>query len=166
MLTNEDGFERECDVTIAQARRLARQFVGLPPALRTGRLPMSRVNAPAVLSPVQAVPRGRLTPQRKRALMALQGVLCAREGCSECWVEIDHVAPLALGGRDEDGNCEGLCRACHLIKTRADVKAIAKANRIIARRNGTRRPRKPIPARADGGWPKGKRKMQSRGFAK
>ena len=124
---------------------------------------MTRV-ATAPGTPVEATRRRGLTMGRKRAIMASHGLLCARDGCSEPWVEVDHILALALGGRDVDENCEGLCKACHLTKTKSDVKAIAKANRIIARRNGTRRPRIPIPTHANP-WPKG-RELKGRGFSK
>ena len=54
--------------------------------------------------------------------------------------------PLALGGPDTHENCKGICRGHHLLKTLLDVKAIAKIKRLIAREDGTRRPRKPIPS--------------------
>jgi 5-methylcytosine-specific restriction enzyme A len=35
-------------------------------------------------------------------------------------VELDHVLPLFKGGADDDTNRQGLCAACHAVKTAAD----------------------------------------------
>lgn len=64
--------------------------------------------------------------------------------------ELDHIVPLGLGG---DNDLDNLCwrhRACHTYKTRADIAAIAKAERIRRKR--------------DGSWKKKGPKLQSRGF--
>lgn len=44
-------------------------------------------------------------------------------------------------------NLEPVCVDCHKIKTKREVKANAKVKRIVARKTGTRRARKAIPAR-------------------
>ena len=72
-----------------------------------------------------------------------------------------HRVPLAIGGTNDLSNRELWRTPCAKAKTaKKDQPAIAKCNRIIARENGTRRERKPIPQRA-GGWPKG-RKLPSK----
>lgn len=82
--------------------------------------------------------------------------------CALCWVrlgapedaEYDHVVPLALGGRHDIMNIEALCRTpCHLEKTKADIRRIAKAKRIARKNDPSTRP---VP----------KRKLQGRGFDK
>jgi hypothetical protein len=78
----------------------------------------------------------------------------------------EHV--LAIGLRPDDPNDIGnralYRKPCAASKTKGDVKAIARAKRREARDNGTRRPRKPIPAHINP-WPaKGTRKIHSRPF--
>ena len=124
---------------------------------------MSQVMPQAHREPVEIAVRRGLSAKARQAILDRQGPSCAVQGCARPWIEADHVLPLALGGADILENLEGLCKACHVIKTRADVKAIAKANRIIARRNGTRRRRKPI-AQPASPWPKGKTRWGKRGF--
>lgn len=46
-------------------------------------------------------------------------VLCRHCG-ERASVEMDHIVPLAKGGRDDLANLQGLCRDCHRIKTRRD----------------------------------------------
>jgi hypothetical protein len=69
--------------------------------------------------------------------------------------DIDHVIPLALGGRDQADNLQVLCAACHGGKThREDVPAIAKTARIRARHLGARAPRRPLPGGRRSPWKK------------
>ncbi len=62
-------------------------------------------------------------------------------------VHWDHRNPLGLTGTNEDDNWQPLCDVCDAIKTPADQRRIAKAKRLVAREDGTRRPRKAIPGR-------------------
>ena len=66
--------------------------------------------------------------------------VCARCGEEGAW-EVDHMVPVALGGSNDEGNLQLLCARCHFTKTVIDVKNIAKANRIEAKRLGTRKKR-------------------------
>lgn len=87
--------------------------------------------------------------------------------CAKCFgpgpFEIDHPLTLWMGAPDEDAECEPLCQACHAKKTAQDATDRAKVKRIIAREDGTRRERRPIPGR---GFQKGKRAIPSRPFPK
>ena len=84
--------------------------------------------------------RPEKTPRKaftKRQRLMVQDAFSGR--CSGCegrltgsW-HIDHVIPLALGGRHDEGNWVPICVDCHKAKTRTDVKAIAKVARIIRR---------------------------------
>ncbi|MCA3504765.1 MAG: HNH endonuclease [Rhodobacter sp.] len=84
--------------------------------------------------------RPEKTPRKaftKHQRLMVQDAFSGR--CSGCegrltgsW-HIDHVIPLALGGRHEPGNWVPICVDCHKAKTRGDVKAIAKTERIIRR---------------------------------
>lgn len=122
---------------------------------------MSRVVAPTH-DPVEIHPR-RMTAKRKQAIYARQYGRCAK--CRELIViwpyDIDHIIPLALGGSDDDNNCEALCKVCHRIKTADDRKAIAKAKRL-AGETGTG-PKRAIQSRGFGAF---KRPLKSRGFEK
>jgi 5-methylcytosine-specific restriction endonuclease McrA len=67
--------------------------------------------------------------------------------------EVDHVIPLALGGRDETSNLQVLCEPCHSGKTRTrDVPAIAKSARARARHLGAVRSSRPMPCGKASRW--------------
>jgi 5-methylcytosine-specific restriction protein A len=103
---------------------------------------------------------------RRRSLATRERLdlfLAARGRCQRCdWAlapgtrwEVDHVIPLALGGRDHAGNMQVLCVACHGGKTlREDVPAIAKTARIRARHLGARNSRSPLPGGRRSRWKK------------
>lgn len=78
---------------------------------------------------VEATPRASMTSARRRRILARQGPICARSDCDLPWSEIDHIVPLAMGGAEADGNCEGLCTAHHAEKTVRDIRVIRKAQR-------------------------------------
>jgi 5-methylcytosine-specific restriction endonuclease McrA len=62
---------------------------------------------------------------------------CRYPGCkATSGLEVDHIVPLALGGRDRGANPETLCAAHHLQKTRQDARPIAKARRAGAEHRG------------------------------
>lgn len=99
--------------------------------------------------PVQPTPRRAMTPKRR-----LEALLRSDGRCARCKVklgsafEVDHTVSLFLGGADDASNTVALCVPCHRgEKTPADAKAHAKVKRLLARQDGSRRPRKPIPSR-------------------
>jgi 5-methylcytosine-specific restriction enzyme A len=109
--------------------------------------------------PFQPTPRRSMTPKRR-----LEALLRSEGRCARCKVklgsafEVDHEISLFLGGADDASNTVALCVPCHRgEKTPADAKAHAKVRRILAREEGTRRPRKVIVSR--GFDTKRKRKM-------
>ena len=53
----------------------------------------------------------------------------------------DHINPEWLSFNNDLANCQVLCRECHRIKTKGDVKTIAKVKRIRDKRIKARRPR-------------------------
>lgn len=59
-------------------------------------------------------------------------------------LEFDHIIPLELGGDDEIENLQPLCKVCHKAKTRGDVDAIRKAERMRQREAGIKRTRRSI----------------------
>ena len=103
-------------------------------------------------------------PVRRRSLSTRERLdlfLAAAGQCQRCgwrlspgtrW-DVDHVIPLALGGRDEIDNLQVLCVPCHSGKTRErDVPAIAKTARIRARHLGARQTRRPLPGGRHTRW--------------
>lgn len=116
------------------------------------------------------VERKPLTAKQRAELALAQGGRCgcgcgekldhAREGTID-----EHMNPLGLTGTNALSNRKLFRLPCAKSKTVVDKGAIAKAKRIEARDTGTRHERKPIPQRADGGWPpKGSVKFPSRPF--
>lgn len=105
-------------------------------------------------------------PLRRRSLSTRERLdlfLAAHGRCQRCgWAltpgtrwEVDHVIPLALGGRDATDNMQVLCSPCHGGKTRErDVPAIAKTARIRARHLGARTSRRPLPGGRHSKWKK------------
>lgn len=91
----------------------------------------------------------RYLPKATRAALQAQLV------CYDCGgpgpFEADHGCPVGLGGGNEPENLFKRCIRCHSVKTKRDVRAIAKAKRIARKLAGTWRK------------PKG-RPIQSRGF--
>lgn len=73
--------------------------------------------------------RKKFTPAAKAAIVEAQGGRCTLCQCEGGPWEYDHVIPLALGGQDIVENLEAVCQPCHRIKTKGDVKMIAKAKR-------------------------------------
>ena len=67
--------------------------------------------------------------------------------CADCECKVggaagldwDHIVPLELGGEDEIDNLQPLCKVCHKAKTRGDVQAIRKAERMRQREAGIKR---------------------------
>lgn len=81
------------------------------------------------------------------------GGVCALSGRKimpgDPW-DLDHRVPLILGGRHAEDNLQPVLREAHREKTKADVSAKAKADRIRAKHLGV--------------FPKSKRPLQGRGF--
>lgn len=105
--------------------------------------------------------------KRARIFLAHEGVcwLCKEKIGADEPYDIDHQVSRELGGSDEDDNLAPAHKDCHREKSKADVKAIAKSNRI-RRANGPvelRKKRKAIPSPANHKWPSRKfRKQEER----
>ena len=104
--------------------------------------------------------RKPLTKKQRAELALRQGGLC---GCG-CGGKLDdregiideHVQALALLGSNDLANRSLWRKPCSDAKTYGrDLPAIAKAKRIEARENGTRRPRKPIKSKGFGSVSRG-----------
>ena len=65
--------------------------------------------------------------------------------------EYDHYpVPAAFGGSNDVDNCRVLSRKCHRkITSEVDVPNISKAVRIVEKRAGVRRTKRPIPKRVN-----------------
>lgn len=111
---------------------------------------------------VEIEPRRVLTRREVIELAVRQSGRCAcpcgekldalREGCVD-----EHRIALALGGTNDLSNRELWRLPCAKAKTAGkDAPAIAKCKRLVARAEGTRRLRKPIPSRANA-WPPGRK---------
>ena len=74
---------------------------------------------------------------RKEVIDANNGVCPTCGEGSKTW-EIDHIRPVALGGDNSRENLVALCEECHLQRTVRDIKEIAKAKRLEAKRLGTK----------------------------
>ena len=116
----------------------------------------------------EAGPRKPLTGAKRAAFFEAHGGVCYLCGekitAGEPWDD-EHVIDRWTSADDSLENRRPAHRdTCHKAKTAADAKPRAKIKRIIAREDGTRRLRKPIPQRKDP-WPKG-RKITSKGFRK
>lgn len=51
---------------------------------------------------------------------------CSARGLVTPAVEVDHIKPKALDGKDEWDNTQSLCKPCHVEKTREDVRRIRR----------------------------------------
>ena len=64
---------------------------------------------------------------------------CGRKLLAGDW-HYDHEIPDGLTGEPTVENCKVLCKSCHAIKTKTDVKRIAKAKRNYRKSRGIRKP--------------------------
>jgi 5-methylcytosine-specific restriction protein A len=46
--------------------------------------------------------------------------------------EVDHIVPLHAGGSDNDANLQGICIACHLLKTADEERARRDGSTVYA----------------------------------
>jgi 5-methylcytosine-specific restriction endonuclease McrA len=85
--------------------------------------------------------------RRLRIYLACNGRCSCGAKVEMAGTVIDHRIPLFMGGADDDSNLRFLCASCDRVKTSGDLKGCAKVRRIIAREDGSRRPRKAIASR-------------------
>lgn len=112
-----------------------------------------------------APPRKSISKKKRAEIFLAHGGLCwlCKEKITEAQYDIDHqVAREIMGeGADDDSNLAPAHKDCHREKTKSDVKAIAKSNRIRRDLNPETRKRskRPFPKPENFKWP-------SRPFAK
>ena len=75
----------------------------------------------------------------KDRLCAKQKDLCAKCGCPLTTAQCDHIIPLILGGKNRETNLQMLCVACHVGKTRLDVKLKSKVASVRKKRLGLKK---------------------------
>jgi len=84
--------------------------------------------------------------RRLRIYLACNGRCICGEKVPMEGTTIDHPIQLWMGGLDDDSELRFMCDDCDKPKTAKDATNRAKVKRIIARENGTRKPRKAIPS--------------------
>ena len=101
------------------------------------------------------MPRKSRSRKERVRLFDLHGGTCHLCGekiqVGEKW-DLEHIVPWELTRDDSDDNVKPAHKHCHKEKTAKDVGEMSKADRIRAKHIGA--------------WPKPKRRLQSRGFAK
>lgn len=94
----------------------------------------------------ESTPRKKMSTARRHhifteaAVMHNQAPCCVCGGLVHRWKErwiAEHITALGIGGQDINTNVAVAHYDCALVKTRQDVKAIAKAKRIKAKHEGT-----------------------------
>ena len=67
--------------------------------------------------------RGRANQQRRHRVFTRNPlcVPCAAQGRVRVATIADHVVPLAQGGADDESNLQGICKACHRVKTQGEA---------------------------------------------
>ena len=96
----------------------------------------------------------RIPRKTRTAVVKHAAGLCS---CGNPGQEVDHVLSLGLGGTHDMDNLVLLCRPCHRAKTNIDIGRMAKADRIRAKREGTKAPsRRPL------NWSRWKRKVSGK----
>lgn len=89
--------------------------------------------------------RKPLSPSRREKFRILKNGIC-----NECGdnvgnsFDIDHLIPLENGGKDDESNFQLLCKPCHKLKTKADIKIIAKVRSIRQKHEGAKVPKQSI----------------------
>lgn len=97
---------------------------------------------------VPPTPRGPMTKGRRlRLYLACNGRCECGAKVPMVGTTIDHRIPLFMGGADDDANLRFFCEPCDKPKTAKDARERAKVKRLLARQDGSRRPRKAIPSR-------------------
>lgn len=62
----------------------------------------------------------------------------------DAW-DLDHVRALAMGGEHRESNLVPVLKDAHRVKTKQDVKDLAKARSVKARHIGIKQSRNPLP---------------------
>ena len=93
--------------------------------------------------------RKAISPRKREGIISRLGGKCVQCGSNQL-LHIDHIIALENGGADDETNFQLLCHPCHKIKTKSDVKIIAKVRSVRQKYEAPKQPSK----------------LQSRGFPK
>ncbi len=105
---------------------------------------------------------GRFIPAKVRTALVERDRACVVPGCSvDSDLEIDHIKPVAAGGRSELANLCRLCRFHHYLKTHHGWR-IARARQTLAV-GGPPRAHRPTPMPANRSWPRPAARSRARG---
>lgn len=89
-----------------------------------------------------------IPPRVRLRVFERHGGVCQISGrkiqAGDQW-DVDHRVPLVMGGEHRESNLQPALRSAHREKTRADVKAKAKAARTRKKHLGLSRSKNPIP---------------------
>ena len=66
--------------------------------------------------------RGRRLAHIRERVLLRDSYTCRRCGRVSLHLEVDHIRPLHLGGRESDENRQALCRDCHAAKSAEEEK--------------------------------------------
>ena len=75
----------------------------------------------STLPAVERIRGYKLTQIRQRILLRDE-YTCQRCGHVSINLEIDHIYPLHLGGKETDENRQALCKDCHALKSEREAK--------------------------------------------
>jgi len=80
--------------------------------------------------------------KQRRAIGERADWICELCGLPAIPGQADHILPVIEGGASETENGRWLCLPCHKVKTRSDVSALRKSERVRDRHTGARLPTK------------------------
>lgn len=89
--------------------------------------------------------RKPLSPSRREKFRILKNGICNECGCDVGnSFDVDHIIPLETGGKDDESNFQLLCKPCHKLKTKQDVKIISKVRSVRQKHEGAKVPKQSI----------------------
>ena len=101
-----------------------------PPSMKRGQAPRPKRIDWGTSKPKRMTGR-RLQRERERLFAANPlCVECAKQGRTTVATIRDHIRPLAFGGEDVAGNCQGLCAEHHDAKSKAEAAEGARRSRM------------------------------------
>ena len=85
------------------------------------KVPVLDTRCASALSAVERIRGYKLTQIRQRILLRDE-YTCQACGCVSVDLEVDHIYPLHLGGKEADENRQALCKGCHALKSEREAK--------------------------------------------
>lgn len=109
-----------CSGGVERYERAARQGLAFHYILReVGRMADERLPAARRRRSLSARPRPAISPRTRARVLERDHFRCRRcgSGPNDDRLVVDHVVPVAAGGKTEDGNLQTLCETCNLGKS-------------------------------------------------